>query len=1006
MFTIKNNMYMKKILLIILISISLNSFCQTIKPNIVIIYADDMGYSDVGYYGQLYNTPSPASTPYMDAFASEAKVFTNAHSSSAICTPSRYSLLTGKYNWRTLTDGVSEAYGSPLLPDSDTTIAEYLKSKGYSTAAFGKWHLGGYIYNQIGERYEGNNFNITNPNEIDWEHQIEGHALDHGFDVFRGKHNAINRPPHLYVEGRKFQYYDTTTGQFRDALNTDTYSYFTPDRSRAGLGDPSYDVYDVEPIMISQVEQYIQEKSSQTEPFFAYVALNSPHKPWVVTPDFENTESFEYGDFMREVDHRIGRILDAIDNNGLKDSTIVIITSDNGPSFAATRESISNGKDSNGPFRGVKTDSWEGGTRVPFMIRWPGIVKENSLSSQLIWQGDIFQTIADYLGDNLPSDVAPDAISILPVLDGRQNYLHRDAVISASVINQLSIQTANGWKLIDGTAGAGSRDYSFDSNNDTIESSKGIKEGSPKQLFYLPTDIGEHNNIQSPNTDKVAEMLNALNRIRDGNVGFANDTMVLTMNTEVDNSGDTTIPLPFVSGAYDVDFGNDGTFELMNQTGSQTVDLTTIAGYTGFTPGNITIAIRPNKVSNPNREMQIQFFDIGPDNVLDTADDVLRNPSKLVSVNQWGNIIWTSMKGAFGGCDNMTFAFDIDIPNFNKVEDMSLMFLKANSFNTSLSLWDVSCVTNMNQMFFEASSFNQDVGSWDVSHVTSMIDMFFNATAFNTTNYDSLLNGWSQQELESEITFRAPPVLYCLGKEGKNILTSAPNNWTIIGDAGLDCPDIPNITFDNFSVFLKGPFDNNYNLMNDHLRVGSMLPTISPYGDGVTANPLVFNTQGNNAIVDWVLIELRNPLDITNVLYSNSGLLQRDGDVVSVDGISPLIITDVSDTSYYVSVSHRNHVPVSSNLTIDFTSPPSIDLTTISNVRGGSNALTQVSTGIYAMFPGDANGNYNVQITDYTSSIMILGTLGYNNKDVNLNGNIETTDINLILEHIGKSSQF
>ena len=998
---------MKKILLIIFISVSISSFCQTNKPNIVIIYADDMGFSDVGYYGQLYNTPSPANTPNMDAFATEAKVFTNAHSSSAVCTPSRYSLLTGKYNWRTLPSGVSGAYGKPLIPNSDITIAEYLKSKGYSTAAFGKWHLGGYIYNQIGQKYEGSDYNFTNPSQIDWEHPIDGHALDHGFDIFKGKHNAINRAPHLYVDGKKFQYYDTTTGQYRDALNTDTYTYFTPPKSRAGLGDPNYDVYDVEPIMISQVEQYIQEKSSQTNPFFAYVALNSPHKPYVVTPAFVGTEGFEYGDFMREVDHRIGRILDAIDNNGLKNNTIVIITSDNGPSLTAAQQSVANGRDSNGPFRGIKTEGWEGGTRIPFMIRWPEIVEKGTLTNQLTWQGDIFQTIADYLGDNLPNNVAPDAVSILPILDGSQNYLHRDGVISASVVNQLSIQTVNGWKLIDGTGAAGWNSSSYDRDNNIILSPNGTIGGFPKQLFYLPTDIGEHNNISSQNTVKTSEMLNALNRIRNGSTGFPNNSnMILTMNTEANNPGETTLPLPFVYGAYDVDLGNDGTYELMNQQGAQIIDVKTIAGFSGFSGGNVTIAIRPNSTNNSNKELQIQFFDKGPDNISGTADDIFRESSKLTSVDQWGSIVWTSMEGAFGGCNNMTFSFDVDIPILNQVKNMSAMFFRASSFNSSLASWDISCVTDMSLMFSEASLFNQDVSGWDISNVTTMENMFSNASNFTSINYGLLLNGWSQQSLKSGVIFGAPQTTYCSGSSGRNILKSTPNNWLISGDINSDCPDIPNIIFDNLLVFLKGPYDRNSNLMNDHLREQGLLPTVSPYGDNAIVNASVFNITGNNAIVDWVLVELRDSSDITNVLYSSAALLQRDGDVVNLDGISPLIITDVSDTSYYVSVNHRNHISISSNTPIDFTTPPTVDLTNISNVRGASNGVTLVSPSIYAMLPGDVNGNYNIQTTDYVNTISTLGVLGYNTKDVNLDGNIETTDLNLIFEYLGRSKQF
>lgn len=989
---------MKRILFFILINFNYNVFCQTNKPNIVIIYADDMGYSDVGFYGQLYNTPSPANTPRMDSFASEAKVFTNAHSSSGVCTPSRYAILTGTYNWRTLPSNlvVSGAYGAPLIPDSDTTIAEYLKSKGYTTAAFGKWHLGGSVYNRSGVKYTGHDYtNITNPNSIDWERPIEGHALDHGFDVFKGKHNAINRPPHLYVDGNKFQYYDAVSRQYRDALNTDTYNWLSPTLSRAGLGDPSYDVYDVEPKMITEVETYIQEKSSQSEPFFAYVALNSPHKPWVVTPNFIGNTSFTYGDFMSEVDHRIGRIIDAIDNNGLKNNTIVIISSDNGPENTAMQQSLSNGKDSNGPFKGIKRDSWEGGTRVPFMIRWPGIVEGNTITSQLIWQGDIFKTLADYFEDNLPNDIAPDGVSILSILNGNKNYLYRDAVVSASIDKQLSIQTVDGWKLIDGTK-AGGGTYSYDHNNFFIDFSYGIIGGTPKQLFYLPTDIGESNNIIETNKDIGLEMMNALNRIREGSIGVPfpgftlKESMILTMNTQAYMLGDTTIPLPFVSGSYDVDFGNDGTFELVNQTGEQIVNVREISGYEDFTPGQITLAIRANSLTNPEKELQIQFFDVGADNMHTTADDIYREPYKLTNIKQWGNINWTSMKGAFGGCKNMTFNpstneySDIESPILEKVEDMSLMF-------------------------FRASNFNYNIGNWDITSITNMSEMLFEATAFSSTNYDLLLQGWSIKKVQPNVHFGAPPTTFYLSKNAKLKLTNPLNNWIITGDLGENKPSIPDITFANLSVFLQGPYNNSLKLMNDHLRTKGLIPAMSPYRDQSTVNTSVFNKRGNNAIVDWVLIELRDELDITNILYSKSGLLQRNGNIVGTDGISPLIIYDITDLNkkFYVTVSHRNHISISSNVPINFNQPPSINLTSTSNVMGTSNALAKLDENVYGMLAGSTTGSNNIQITDFLNAIIDLGKLGYNNKDTDLNGNVEVTDlIDLIVKNLGKSKQF
>ena len=190
--------------------------------------------------------------------------------------------------------------------------------------------------------------------------------------------------------------------------------------------------------------------------FFAYVALYSPHKPWHVTRKFKGCVGFEYGDFVYEVDDRIGRVIRAIDDNGMFDNTIVVLTSDNGPETAAFTNSRSAGHDANGPFRGVKRDSWEGGTRVPFIVRWPGRVVAGTQSDALIWQGDVFATMAEIIEADLGSEIAPDAESILPLLEGKTKTGGsglRDVVVVSSLSGQLSLKTIEGWKLIDGTGG-------------------------------------------------------------------------------------------------------------------------------------------------------------------------------------------------------------------------------------------------------------------------------------------------------------------------------------------------------------------------------------------------------------------------------------------------------------------------------------------------------------------------------------------------------------------------
>ena len=250
----------------------------------------------------------------MDALAAEGLMFTQAHSSNGVCTPSRYALLTGKYNWRTFND-ISWGFAAPDIPSSDTTLAEFLKTQGYDTAAFGKWHLGGFFYNRAGVPYRTrDNPDITDPALVDWEHPLVGHATDNGFDVFRGLAVTINLPPYVYVKDDRIQYYDAASA-YRDARNTDAFHSFTlaelARRASAATSSrprrPVLQAIDADPIMLGEVENYLGERAADPAPFFAYVAMYSPHEPWHVTPPFQGGVGFPYGDWMAEFDSRVGR---------------------------------------------------------------------------------------------------------------------------------------------------------------------------------------------------------------------------------------------------------------------------------------------------------------------------------------------------------------------------------------------------------------------------------------------------------------------------------------------------------------------------------------------------------------------------------------------------------------------------------------------------------------------------------------------------------------------------
>ena len=531
------------------------------RPNVVIIYADDMGLGDMSAYGDLFGTLSPAVTPRMDALAAAGVLFTQAHSSNGVCTPSRYALLTGKYNWREF-DGITSHYGGLMggqeVPrPGDVTIAEFLKGQAYDTAAFGKWHLGGAFYTTGGSRITGN---PSDPSSVDWSRPVEHHAVANGFDVFRGLASTINFGPYVFLENDRVRYWDTTldggAGGFRDATNADTFHWFTTTElnssvvgnkdSRASLGDPSYRQVDADPVMIAQVEDYLADRASSADPdpFFAYVALYSPHKPWALTAPFVGTNSargFYYSDWMQEVDHRIGRVIDAVDTHGFHDNTIVILTSDNGPENTAMSQSLSFGRDSNGPLRGNKRDVWDGGTRVPFVVRWPGQAAPGLKVGDPVWQGDIFATLAAFLGVELTPDVAPDGESFLNLIRGqRKPAPRRDAVVVASIRGDLGLKTLDGWKFIDSSGGGNST--SWDSSNKSIPNAAGVNRGVPKQLFNQAVDLGEDDNLIPAFTEEAAirsalvnrtgtDLLGSLDRLR-------THTTVMLYSRAPDNDAD------------------------------------------------------------------------------------------------------------------------------------------------------------------------------------------------------------------------------------------------------------------------------------------------------------------------------------------------------------------------------------------------------------------------------------------------------------------------------------
>ncbi|MBP8257919.1 MAG: arylsulfatase, partial [Opitutaceae bacterium] len=348
------------------------------RPNIVVILADDLGIGDVS----CYNANSTWKTPNIDRLAREGLLFADAHSASSLCTPSRYALLTGRYAWRgRLKHGVLQGYDPPLLEPDRLTIAGLLRAQGYATAAIGKWHLG-LDWRRTGPR----------PEDVDFGASFGGGPLAHGFDRFFGISASLDMPPYVWLRGNRAT--EIPTHHIGDSE--------PPRLWRAGPIADSFRMEDVQPRLIQEAITWIGDRANAKDgrPFFLYLALAAPHTPILPSANFAGQSgTTDYGDFVTQVDADVGRVLDAISQNGLQEKTLVIFSSDNGFAPAAGLPALQRiGHDPSAAFRGYKSDLYEGGHRVPFIVRAKEVSKPGRSSAALIGQLDLFATCADLLG--------------------------------------------------------------------------------------------------------------------------------------------------------------------------------------------------------------------------------------------------------------------------------------------------------------------------------------------------------------------------------------------------------------------------------------------------------------------------------------------------------------------------------------------------------------------------------------------------------------------------------
>lgn len=472
---------------------SVSSIFSAEKPNVVILYADDMGVADVSYG----NAEAKIQTPNLDRLASEGMTFTDGHSSSGICTPSRFALLTGQHHWRRF-HGIVGAFGGSVFEDSDFTIAKMFQGKGYNTGAFGKWHLG-WDFDSI--RKESFKSGDPSPEAYDWNKPFPDGPLEQGFDYYWGD-GTINFPPYCWIENDRF-----VTTPTQPVINSEPLA--GAGSFRPGPMADSWNPYDILPTITDKTVSWIGQQSSD-KPFFAYLAFNSPHYPIVPNEEFHGkSKAGYYGDFVIETDAQVGKVLDALDKAGVADNTIVIFTADNGAETAAFDRLQEFDQWSSGKFRGVKRDTYEGGHRVPFIVRWPSEIEAGAVSDEVVSQVDFAATFAELVGRDLSEDEAIDSYNLLPVLRG-EDYEKplRTATVQNTQPNKYAIRQGD-WVLIDAASGASRKEAAnyleyfglapFDKDT------KGL-------LFNLKEDPRQSKNLFTEYPEKVEAMRALLRR--------------------------------------------------------------------------------------------------------------------------------------------------------------------------------------------------------------------------------------------------------------------------------------------------------------------------------------------------------------------------------------------------------------------------------------------------------------------------------------------------------------
>lgn len=442
-------------------------------PHVVLILADDLGYGDLS----CLNPESKIQTPNLDQLARVGMVFTDAHTPSSVCTPTRYGLLTGRYAWRTrLKSGVLLGFDRPLIEPNRLTLASLLKSRGYRTAAVGKWHLGLGWQSSEGTPVTDQDGTTDDPG-VDYTRPITEGPLTNGFDYFFGIAASLDMAPYCYIENDRVTEIPKEQTQGKDF----------PANWRPGKKSADFAHDQVLSVCTAKAIAWLKQErqTSPDRPLFLYFPLSAPHTPVLPLPEFRGkSQAGDYGDFVVQVDHVVGEVLKTIDSLGMRDKTLVIVTSDNGSTMTIRPFFQQYQHATNYHFRGQKSDIWEGGHRVPFLVRWPGRVPAKSTCNQPICLTDVMATLAEIVGVPLPSDAGEDSFSFLRQLENPEAPFHRPPIVMHSIAGLFAIREGD-WKLLECRGSGGW----------SLPEKKVPPDTPPKQLYNLKDDVGEQHNL-------------------------------------------------------------------------------------------------------------------------------------------------------------------------------------------------------------------------------------------------------------------------------------------------------------------------------------------------------------------------------------------------------------------------------------------------------------------------------------------------------------------------------